>query len=135
MSIDIKDLFNLIKQREDIKELLISENNPLTIGVLKELQEPINRNGKLINKGIVNVKYDEFGVLDRNDCVSILKAFQMNEKHNLLPNSDKPFITVDNDLYRLVVVDQPSFSGLSITYREFENTNKTDLDFFYITTQ
>lgn len=132
MTVDVNDFFNLIKQRDDIKEVIISENKPLTIGVLKKLDEPILRNGKLITEALDNVNFVEFGVLDRDDCIAILKTFQINEKQNLFPNNDTNLITVDNNLYRLVVVDQPSFSGMSITYREFEHTNKTDLNFSMI---
>ncbi|WP_242248078.1 hypothetical protein [Bacillus cereus group sp. BfR-BA-01328] len=126
MSLTYEKLMSLMDANKSIKEFRIVEGKSLFLGFLKQLDEPIIRNGRLITEAIFTEKCDDFGIIHKDECLNILKGF---EKSTLIPNDDAKYSTFDNYKFRLSVCDKPmTLDGFNIYYREFDTT-QSDLLF------
>ncbi|HDR7922691.1 TPA: hypothetical protein QCY49_000676 [Bacillus paranthracis] len=127
MSLTYEKLMALMDANKNIKEFCIIEGKPLFLGVVKELEKPIIRNGRLITEAIFTEKCDEFGVIHRNECLNVLKGFEKSTQSTLIPNDDTKYSMFDNYKFRLSVCDKPMTpNGFNIHYREFD-TKQSDL--------
>ncbi|WP_144537243.1 hypothetical protein [Bacillus thuringiensis] len=121
MSLTYEKLMSLMDANKNIKEFFIIEGKPLFLGVLKELEEPIIRNGRLVTQGILNEQCEDFGVIQRQDCLDVLKGFEISTRSTLIPNESNQNIMFDNGNFRLMVLDKPfTPNGFNIQYREYE---------------
>lgn len=129
MSLTYEKLMSLMDANKSIKEFCIIEGKALFLGFLKQLDEPIIRNGRLITESIFTEKCDDFGVIHRNECLNVLKGFEKSTKSTLIPNDDTKYSTFDNYKFRLSVCDKPMTpNGFNIHYQEFDTT-QSDLLF------
>ncbi|MED0951230.1 hypothetical protein P4T70_24580 [Bacillus mobilis] len=83
MSLTYEKLMSLMDANKSIKEFCIIEGKALFLGFLKQLDEPIIRNGRLITEAIFTEKCDDFGVIHRNECLNVLKGFEKSTKVHL----------------------------------------------------
>ncbi|AFV22009.1 MULTISPECIES: hypothetical protein [Bacillus] len=117
MSLTYEKLMALMDANKNIKEFCIIEGKPLFLGVVKELEKPIIRNGRLVTHGILNEQCEDFGVIQGNDCLDVLKGFERSTQNMLIPDENNQPIMFRNDKFRLIVFDKPlTPNGFNIQY-------------------
>jgi len=117
MAFNVDLLFKKIQQQKELKEVYIQQDGLIFYGVLGNEAEG--------QQGLINIKDEEIGMLDVEDCKAILRVFEKANNTPLTPAVNGSF-NFDNELYRLIVSNSPT---LVITYRELHEIDKSKLNF------
>lgn len=121
MQLTYSDIVEMLSSDSSIKELIISEGSPVSVGYLRKLETPKLISEELVTEAIEREYLEDRGVLTRSHCTAILEAFQEAVNSNLTPNDDSLYVTYSGGDFRLMVLDKPLSDRLTIFYRRYSS--------------
>lgn len=102
MSVIYDQLINLL-ERDDVAEIRIVEGNNLYVG-------------SLTTDGDVNFYYNEFGSINRKDCLNFLEYIQKESNDNFNLDIEKLNTNYNGINFKLLVIQNDN--GIVIIYRK-----------------